>query len=146
MKQLIILSAVIAFTLSANAQKSAVYVKEDIAINGYDPVAYFTEGKPVKGSNNFTHHWNNAGWRFSNKNNLDSFTANPGKYAPQFGGYCAYGMADGHKAPTEPDAFTIVNGRLYLNYNKQVQQLWLKDQSRLIQAAEQNWPVLKDKE
>ncbi|HTL06761.1 MAG TPA: YHS domain-containing (seleno)protein, partial [Chitinophagaceae bacterium] len=102
---LVILLCVIQLNIAAQA--SAVFIAPEGAIHGYDPVAYFTEGKAVKGDKQFTYQWNNATWYFSSQRTLDSFAVSPEKYAPQFGGYCAYGMADGHKAPTEPDAWTI---------------------------------------
>jgi YHS domain-containing protein len=84
------------------------------AIKGYDPVPFFKESKPVKGLNNLSYQWQNATWLFSNNENLEAFKASPEKYAPQYGGYCAYGTADGHKAPTQADTWTVVNGNLYL--------------------------------
>ncbi|HXB44544.1 MAG TPA: YHS domain-containing (seleno)protein, partial [Puia sp.] len=71
---------------------------------------------------------------------------NPAKYAPQYGGYCAYGLTGNHKAPTEPDAWTIIDGKLYLNYNKEVQGIWNKKQKEYISTADKNWPALKNKE
>ena len=128
------------------AQKSEVFNPSDKAIRGYDPVAYFTEGKAVKGNENLTYHWNDADWYFSSPQNLNSFSKNPDKYVPQYGGYCAYGLSEGHKAPTDPDAWTIVNGKLYLNYDKDVQGLWTKKQKEYIITADKNWPSVKDKE
>ncbi len=107
-----------------------------MAIKEYDAVAYFKQRKPVKGNKNFSYSWNGANWYFSSKQNLDSFKTSPQKFAPQFGGYCAYGMAEGHKAPTDPYAWTIVNSKLYLNYNKEVQSLWKQKQNEYIQTAE----------
>ncbi len=141
---MLILALLTAFNLSA--QKSEIFVKSGIAINGYDPVAYFKEDKPVKGDENLSFKWNDATWLFSNQQNLDSFKLNPLKFAPQYGGYCAYGMSEGHKAPTEPDAWTIVNGKLYLNYNIKVKSYWNKDQVKRIENADKNWPAIKNKE
>jgi hypothetical protein len=140
----------LAFTVLASfglfAQQSEVFVKSGIAINGYDPVAYFKEGKAVMGNSTFSFKWNDANWLFSDQQNLDSFKLNPIKFAPQYGGYCAYGMSEGHKAPTEPGAWTIVNGKLYLNYNIKVKGYWNKDQAKRIEDADKNWPGLKNKE
>ena len=133
-------------TISLMAQKSEVFNKSAIAVNGYDVVAYFTEHKPVKGIKEFSFYWKEANWQFSNRQNLDSFKASPEKYAPQYGGYCAYGISEGHKAPTDPEAWAIVDGRLYLNYNKDVQVIWKKEQTGRIQKANQNWLELKNKE
>ena len=83
-------------------------------------------------------------WNFSNSRNLDEFKSNPVAFAPQYGGYCAYGVADGHKAPTSPDAWTIVDGKLFLNYNKEVKVLWQKDQPGYIKQANENWVTVKN--
>ena len=128
------------------AQKSEVFSPSDKAIRGYDPVAYFTEGKAVKGNENLTYHWHDADWYFSSTQNLNSFSKNPDKYVPQYGGYCAYGLSEGHKAPTDPDAWTIVDGKLYLNYSKDVRTKWRENEKERIQKADKNWPQLKDKE
>jgi YHS domain-containing protein len=120
-----------------------IFSKSDQAIQGYDAVAYFKDAKPVKGKNEFTYKWKDGVWYFSSQENLNDFKANPEKYAPQFGGYCAYGVADGHKATTSPDAWTIVNGKLYLNYNKDVRELWKKDQDGYIKKANRNWPEVQ---
>ena len=133
-------------TASLFAQKAEVFNPSEKAIRGYDPVAYFTEGKSVKGNDNLTYHWKDANWYFSSTQNLNSFTKNPEKYAPQYGGYCAYGMSEGHKAPTDPDAWTIVDGKLYLNYSKDVRTKWRESEKERIDRADKNWPQLKDSE
>jgi YHS domain-containing protein len=107
--------------------------------------SYFADGKPVKGINQFAFSWNNATWYFSRKAHLDSFKTNPDKYAPQFGGYCAYGVSENHKAPTSADACTIVNGKLYLNYNTDVMAKFRKDINNRIDLANKNWPSVKMK-
>ncbi|MHA1546556.1 MAG: YHS domain-containing (seleno)protein [Alphaproteobacteria bacterium] len=115
-----------------------------VAINGYDPVAYFTQEKPVAGTPAFTTSWKGATWRFSTSANQASFVKNPEKFAPQFGGYCAYAVSKGATAKTEPDAWTIVQGKLYLNYSKSVRTIWRKDVPGNIAKANANWPgVLK---
>ncbi|MEZ0540330.1 YHS domain-containing (seleno)protein [Fibrella arboris] len=130
---------------TALAQTSPIFVKDGNAIRGYDAVAYFTEGKPVLGDSAYSYAWQGANWRFASDRNRDAFKANPAQYAPQYGGYCAYGTADGHKAPTQPDAWTVQDGKLYLNYNTKVKSLWDKDRTGYIQKADKNWPALKDK-
>jgi YHS domain-containing protein len=97
----------------------------------------------VKGAKEFTYEWNGATWHFATKKNKDLFVANPEKYAPQYGGYCAYGTADGHKAPTETDTWTVVDNKLYFNYNQKVKTLWNKDQASLIKKADEQWPKIK---
>jgi YHS domain-containing protein len=123
-----------------------VFEKLDKAIRGYDPVAYFTEGKPIEGKEKLVYNWNNASWYFSSAQNLNLFKANPGKYAPQYGGYCAYGLSNGYKASTVPEAWTIVNGKLYLNYSLKVRYTWEKNRTERIANADKNWPLIKDKE
>lgn len=112
------------------------------AIEGYDPVAYFLAGKPMKGEAQWTHQWNGATWRFSSAENRDRFAQEPEKYAPQFGGYCAYAVSEGYTAEIDPQAWTIVDGKLYLNYSKKVRQTWEQDRSRRIERASRNWPSL----
>ncbi len=145
MKRTLFILFFCALVTQAWAQKSPVFITDDGAINGYDAVAYFTEGKPVKGKPEFTYTWNSADWRFATAQNRDAFIASPEKYAPQYGGYCAYGTADGHKATTQPNAWTIANGKLYLNYSPSVQTRWRSNQEQYIKKADANWPGLKDK-
>jgi YHS domain-containing protein len=130
----------------ANAQKSPVYISSGSAVGGYDVVAYFTQGKPVKGDPKLSYNWHGADWHFSNDANLKLFEANPTMYAPQFGGYCAYGVSQGHKAPVDGQAWTIVGNKLYLNYSSDVKKKWLVDTSGLIKVANKNWPEIRDKE
>jgi YHS domain-containing protein len=144
-KLMMTLTGVLMITVYCVAQKSPVFVHSNKAIRGYDPVAYFTEGKPVQGNDNITYKWNNASWYFSSQQNLDLFKANPEKYAPQYGGYCAFGLSNGYKAPTDADAWTIDNGKLYLNYNKDVREEWNKERKQRIDKADKNWPDVKDK-
>ena len=125
------------------AQKPEIFSTEEGAIQGYDPVAFFKENKPVVGRKEFTCSWSNASWYFSTQENLDFFKADPAHYAPQFGGWCAYGTASGHKSPTQPETWTIVNDKLYFNYNTAVQKLWNKNQKGLIEQANKNWPTVK---
>lgn len=113
---------------------------EKLAVNGYDPVAYFTDGKPVEGTDEFTLEWNGAKWRFVSAANRDAFKAEPEKYAPQFGGYCAWAVAQGYTASADPEAWKIVEGKLYLNYDKSVQKTWEEDVPGNITKAEANWP------
>jgi hypothetical protein len=113
-----------------------------VAIKGYDPVAYFTQSKPVKGSPTFAHQWMGATWWFASAEDRDQFAAQPEKFAPQFGGYCAYGVSKNHTVSIDPEAWRIVEGKLYLNYSKGVQETWVKDVPGNIKAAEENWPKL----
>jgi hypothetical protein len=113
-----------------------------LAVQGYDPVAYFTDGKAVEGSKDFEYEWMDARWRFASAAHRQAFVKSPETYAPQYGGYCAYGVSDGHAVKVDPEAWRIVGGKLYLNYNKKVQQLWLADIPGFIKKADQNWPKL----
>ena len=110
-----------------------------VAIKGYDPVAYFEKGEPVKGSKEFQHEWQGATWRFSSMSNRDRFAADPDKYAPKYGGYCAYAVSQGSTADIDPEAWTIVEGKLYLNYSKQVREIWAKDIPGNIKKADRHW-------
>lgn len=116
--------------------------RTDTAINGYDTVAYFTEGQPVKGQDAFVHSWNGAKWKFASQANLDRFKADPERYAPQYGGYCAYGVAQGNLVKVEPEQFTVLNGKLYLNFDADVQRLWLKDPQGFNRMADVKFPQL----
>jgi YHS domain-containing protein len=116
--------------------------RTDTAINGYDTVAYFIEHKPVKGSDAFVTDYMGAKWKFASKANLDLFKADPTKYAPQYGGYCAYGVAQGHLVKVEPDKFTVLDGKLYLNYDAGVQAEWIKDPKGFNKLADQKFPAL----
>ena len=137
---------VLATATNVKAQKEEVFMAQSQAIKGYDPVAYFTVGKPVKGNAKYSFEWKNATWIFSSQENRDAFAKDPEKYAPQYGGYCAYGMSEGHKAPTDPNAWTIVEGKLYLNYSPKVKELWVKNTAERLEMANKNWPELKNKE
>jgi YHS domain-containing protein len=130
--------------LNAPARSQTTYfVADGAAIRGYDPVAYFISGKAVKGSPEFSHTWSQATWLFSSRENLEAFRARPEKYAPQFGGFCAYGASEQHKAPTDPQAWTIKDDKLYLNYSLKVKDLWLPDTVVRIPAAEKYWKSIQ---
>lgn len=137
----IIAAATLVVAPIAASAKDAVYQSFlGTAIDGTDPVAYFTAGKPVEGSSDFTHDWNGATFRFSSAENRDLFAANPEKYAPQYGGYCAWAVSQGYTASTDPEAWKIVDGKLYLNYSKSVQQTWEQDIPGNIASGDANWP------
>ena len=142
MKRFSILLAAILLSSSTFAQDVKYYSSNGTAIKGYDPVAYFVEKKAIKGSDSYTLNWSGSKWKFMSQANLDSFKIAPQKYAPQYGGYCAYGCSENHLAPTDPNAWTIVNNKLYLNYNLNVKKSWVKDTTNLIKIAEANFPVL----
>ena len=129
----------------AIAGKPAVFSTDDGAIRGYDPVAYFTAGAPARGSDEYTAEWQGATYHFANAGNQARFQQNPAAYAPQYGGYCAYAVSQGATASTDPEAWTIVDGKLYLNYSKSVQKRWKTDIPGHIQAANVNWPAVLDR-
>ncbi|MDH4391611.1 MAG: YHS domain-containing (seleno)protein [Aquabacterium sp.] len=116
--------------------------RADTAILGYDTVAYFTTGRAVEGNDSLAHTWMGATWRFSTQAHLDQFKAAPEKFAPQYGGYCAYGVSQGYLVGVEPDKFRIIGGKLYLNYNADVQATWNKDTAGHIRAADGKFQAL----
>ncbi|ALL06934.1 YHS domain protein [Pedobacter sp. PACM 27299] len=146
MKLLISALMLVWFTTgSTYAQKSEIFAPGGKAIKGYDPVAFFKTSTPVKGLDSLSYTWKEARWLFANPENKKDFIADPEHYAPQYGGYCAYGTADGHKAPTQAETWTIVADKLYFNYNGKVKELWAKDQKNFIEKADINWIEIKNK-
>ncbi len=126
--------------VSVSVFASASDVTSPLAMKGYDPVAYFVEGKPAAGLAQFTASHDGQSYRFSSAANRDVFAANPQKYAPQYGGYCAFGATRGYKAAIDPAAFTIREGKLYLNYSAKVQSMWEADIPGFIKLADEKWP------
>ena len=120
-------------------------LKDKVAIQGYDPVAYFESNKAIEGNKEITSEYNGAIYYFSSESNKSLFLKNPSYYEPQFGGYCAYGMSEGYEAPIQPEAFTIVDNKLYLNYNLEVREMWSKEQKIRIENAFNNWDRIQKK-
>lgn len=133
--------AVLAPAPAAFAAKPPVYTDflSDVAMGGYDPVSYF-QNKPAKGSNRFEFSYQGVKWRFVSAENLAAFKASPAKYAPQYGGYCAWAVSQGYTAKGDPAFWRIVDGKLYLNFDATVQQRWEKDIPGFINKANGNWP------
>ncbi|MGB7085269.1 MAG: YHS domain-containing (seleno)protein [Phormidesmis sp.] len=131
-------------TSSIEKVPPAIFAKGSIAIRGADPVAYFTENRYVPGSADYTYEWANATWQFANPKNRDLFTENPEQYAPQYGGFCAWAVAEGYTAPVDPNAWEIVDGKLYLNYDARIQRRWQRDVPGNIARANENWPEVID--
>jgi hypothetical protein len=131
----------------ASAKESAIYTGffSSLAVGGYDPVAYFTKGQPVEGKKEFQTRWMDAEWRFASAENRDLFVAAPEKYAPQYGGYCAWAVAQGYTASGDPQRWKVVGGKLYLNYDDEVQRKWEKDIPGFIASADRNWPAVLTK-
>ena len=128
----------------AKAATAAVFNTDGLAINGYDPVAYFTEGRHVAGRADFVAEWMGARFQFASADNRDRFAADPKAFAPQYGGYCAFAMSNGYIAPTEPDAWTVHEGKLYLNFNLAVRERWSRDIPGHIARADKHWPGILD--
>lgn len=120
--------------------------KNGVAIQGYDPVAFFTQHKPVKGKPEFESSYNGAKYLFVSAEDKTTFEGNPAKYEPQFGGFCAFGVSQGHTAPVKIEAFQIVDGRLLMQYDLSVKGLFNKDQAGNLKKADKNWPALAEKE
>lgn len=113
------------------------------AVDGYDTVAYFTHNRAVKGKKEFKIEYMGANWYFSSAGNLERFKNDPEKYAPQYGGYCAWAIAEKNDfAPGDPEQWTIINDKLYLNYDRSIQNKWLKDVPGFIAQGDKNWPML----
>lgn len=130
------------FAASVTAAEPPVFtgLVKGVAVGGYDPVAYFTEGKPVAGSDQHVIEHDGAKWRFASAANREAFMAEPAKYAPQYGGYCAYAVSQNYTAKGDPEAWSVVDGKLYLNYSKAVRASWEKDKAAYISKANGNWP------
>ena len=124
----------------AQAASPSVFNTDGVAINGYDPVAYFTETRPVVGLASFTADWEGATLRFASAENRDMFLADRARFTPNFGGYCAYAASLGYLAPTSPDAWTVFEDQLYLNANLRARELWLRDVPGNIAKGRINWP------
>lgn len=118
------------------------YEPSGIAIRGFDTVAYFTMSKAVKGSEQYATEWKGATWHFASQEHLDLFKANPTQYAPQYGGYCAYGVAVDNLVKIEGDLWDIIDGKLYLNFNKDLQEKWREDAAGYIQTADEKFDGL----
>lgn len=129
------------FSFAANIEVNAN--DNDLAIQGYDTVSYFTEGTPTKGSDKYTSAYNGAIYHFASADNRDLFKADPAKYAPQYGGFCAFGVAVNQKFDTDPTAWHIKGDKLYLNLNKNVQKKWLTDVPGYLEKSQGNWTTIR---
>jgi len=139
-KILMMLSFLAAATSSV--AETLQYATKNGAIDGYDPVSYFTDAQAERGSPDITAEWNDAIWRFTSADHRNAFAENPEKYAPQYGGFCALGMAHGGDVPTNPEAWTIWEDKLYLNMIKEVSITWRYNPDRLIERANVRWTAL----
>ena len=137
----------VAIAAPAYAAQPEIYTPfaSKVAVSGYDPVAYFTAGKPTKGDEKIVATYKGVVYRFATVANRDAFLASPTKYAPQYGGYCAWAVGHGYTAKSDPTAWKIVNGKLYLNYNADIQKKWVADEAAQIASADKNWPTVLNK-
>lgn len=126
----------------ARAAEPAIFQQRGLALGGTDPVAYFTQGAPVMGDAALATDWMGARWTFASAGTRDAFVAEPGRYAPAFGGYCAFAASRGYLAPTIPEAWSIHEDRLYLNATLRARELWLAELPGVIAAGEANWPAI----
>ncbi len=142
-----LISVVLSFFRNAllKTPKPVVFSTKEGALRGYDPVCYFKIGRPEKGNTNYTYLYQDSAWHFTSAENLSIFKEDPERFVPQFGGYCAFGMSRGYKAEIQPDAWTIVDGKLYLNYSLDILAKWRARQTELIEKANKNWPTVKTK-
>lgn len=136
-------SALLVSSLSFAANIEVNANSNDLALKGYDTVSYFTKGEPTKGSDKFTAAYNGAIYQFSSADNRDLFQSEPSKYAPQYGGFCAFGVTMNRKFDTDPTAWHIRGDKLYLNLNKDVQKKWVTDIPGYIETAQTNWVDIK---
>lgn len=126
------------------AQLMAQAAQAAPALDGYDLVAYFTEGAPRQGNPAHAADWDGQVWHFATAANRAAFVADPARYAPQYGANCAWAAAEGYLAPVDPDAWAIVDGKLYLNANRRIQRRWERDIPGFIARADANWPALRN--
>ena len=136
----VLMAATMAAAVWAATKPAINTSRGQLALRGYDPVAYFTDGKPTLGTASFEFRWRDAVWRFATAAHRARFIEEPGRYAPQFGGYCAYAVSRGYTADGDPTVWRIVEGRLYVNYSARAQKLWEEDVPGNIARGHQNWP------
>lgn len=141
----ILMSALLFLTTSLHAMDKSYYETSGGAIRGYDTVAYFTQNKAIKGNKKYSHTWKHNRWYFSSAQHLALFKQTPEKYAPQYGGFCAFAAANDALVKTDPKAWTIIDDKLYLNYSLNVRKKWLKDPRDYIADANENWGRLSKK-
>lgn len=140
------LALALVLTFSTSMADTLQYSTDNGAIDGYDPVSYFAVGRAERGSADITTEWNGAKWRFTSDAHRSMFVEDPEKYAPQYGGFCALGMAHGGDVPTNPEAWTIHAGKLYLNMIEEVTTTWRYNPDRLIERANLKWKAMNDRE
>ena len=137
-------SPVVTTGIDVNTTQGLTLAGPGLALRGYDPVAYFTEGKPVIGKAAYTATYRNATYQFASEANLQAFQANPETYVPQYGGFCAFGVAVGAKFDGDPELWKVVDDKLYLNLNPDIQEQWEQNIPGHIGKANKHWPIIKD--
>ncbi|NIR29579.1 MAG: YHS domain protein [Gammaproteobacteria bacterium] len=134
--------SVLLTTSGASLAKEVYFTHRGLAIRGYDPVAYFTDGRAVGGESAYALEWQGVEWRFASAEHLAMFQKSPERFAPQYGGYCAYAVSQGYLASVDPTAWTVHENKLYLNYSHGVKRIWEKDMRAYIRQGDVNWPGL----
>jgi len=142
---LMIVAAAMTATCSTAETVALNTDKSGSALRGYDAVAYFAVSNAVKGDAKYAYVWNGAKWLFSSEENMKKFMSDPEAFAPQFGGYCAYAVSEGYTADADPEAWKVVDGKLYLNYNLEVQKTWETNEAERIENGKKNWQQFKTK-
>jgi YHS domain-containing protein len=146
MKKILVFALMLASLSAFAGEKTLINLDSNgLAIQGYDPVAFFTEHRPVKGNPQFSSSYNGAKYNFASAANKSAFDASPAKYEPQFGGYCAYAASKGHTAPVKVEASQVLNGRLLMQYDLEVRDKFNEDPQNNLKLADKNWPGLVDK-
>jgi YHS domain-containing protein len=147
MRKCAIILTLILLSVTAQAQKRLVNTdKQGLALKGHDPVAFFTQGRPVAGDYRYESNYNGTRYRFASAENKKLFDVDPARYVPQFGGFCAYGVSRGYAVDVELDAFQIVDGRLLMQYDKSVRDRFNQDTEGNLKRADANWPKVVEKE
>ena len=142
--RLSILAVLFVFMSLPALAADTVNVDEDgVILGGFDPVAYFTAGKPVEGKSRYSHSWNGAVYRFASAENLEAFKGAPEKYAPAYGGFCSYGVRVGKKLAIDPAAWEVVDGRLFVQLDRGTRSLWLEERDKNIAIGDRIWPSIR---
>jgi YHS domain-containing protein len=139
-----VLSAPVLLAPSRASAEVFTAIIPGVAAGGHDVVAYFTQGRPTRGNAQIAWNWNGATWRFASAANREAFMADPARYAPAYGGHCAWAAAQGYKAKGDPANWRIVEGRLFLNYDDRIQALWERNIASFVMEADRRWPGLRN--
>jgi YHS domain-containing protein len=141
-RKFLAIAGIFVFTTASHAGEDEIYTSffSNAGAGGYDVVAYFAENMPVEGNDSFTTEYKDVNWNFSSQANLDKFKQNPEMYVPQYGGYCAWAVANGDTASGDPLQWTVLDNKLYLNYDVEIQTMWNADRENLIVRGDMNWP------